>query len=270
MTWITDNKGQGPWDLSLQPDKWGYLNNPKFTTPASDATNYSGDPTSEPQVWSTEQGRGSSGTQVGHNPCGHWHKLPMEDGPGSSRKQVPGSIGYTSQQMNINEQQTFTFINADGVVAPLPGGCIWAVTAGGGMITQEGVYTAPSHNADCRLNPTISIVCNGVIRTSLNVAVNGYADLGVAAVDIGSDDTSNSYCEYEWISPGVYKWHWVRWCFTKAYNCAGALFSSTDNPRSQGRTDACWDGAAACSSYGGGDLRTSGMKAGGCCPVQLL
>jgi hypothetical protein len=46
MSWITENKGLGPWTFAAQPDKWGYLNNPR---------------------WQTAQ-------QARHCPCGHWHK----------------------------------------------------------------------------------------------------------------------------------------------------------------------------------------------------
>lgn len=48
MSWIDDNKDQGPWEFSEQGDKWGYLNNPRWTS----------DP----------------GHEGKHSPCGHWHK----------------------------------------------------------------------------------------------------------------------------------------------------------------------------------------------------
>ena len=46
--WITDNKGAGPWDFIPQGEKYGYVNNPRWTVnPAS---------------------------EVIHEPCGYWPK----------------------------------------------------------------------------------------------------------------------------------------------------------------------------------------------------
>jgi hypothetical protein len=46
--WVAANKGQGPWPFSPQPEKCGYVNNPRWTaTPAS---------------------------EVIHEPCGYWPK----------------------------------------------------------------------------------------------------------------------------------------------------------------------------------------------------
>ncbi|MHA1481889.1 MAG: hypothetical protein ACTSQA_00440 [Candidatus Heimdallarchaeaceae archaeon] len=44
MSWIDDNKGQGPWELQKQPDKLGYVNNPFWTKTATGK----------------------------HDPCGYW------------------------------------------------------------------------------------------------------------------------------------------------------------------------------------------------------
>jgi hypothetical protein len=46
MSWITDNKGQAPWKLAKQPNKLGYMNNPRWTQEATPK----------------------------HNPCGYWRK----------------------------------------------------------------------------------------------------------------------------------------------------------------------------------------------------
>ena len=48
MTWITDNKGAGPWDFVPQPEKCGYVNNPRWT--------------------------GAPASTVDHEPCGYWPK----------------------------------------------------------------------------------------------------------------------------------------------------------------------------------------------------
>jgi hypothetical protein len=53
--WITDNRGEGPWDFEAQKDKLGYVNNPRWVaTPASD---------------------------VEHEPCGYWLKTLPPAGP---------------------------------------------------------------------------------------------------------------------------------------------------------------------------------------------
>ena len=48
MTWITDNKGAGPWDFVPQPEKCGYVNNPRWTA--------------------------NRASDIDHEPCGYWPK----------------------------------------------------------------------------------------------------------------------------------------------------------------------------------------------------
>lgn len=53
--WVTDNRGEGPWDFVEQPEKLGYINNPLWTdAPASD---------------------------VEHEPCGYWFKGSVPPSP---------------------------------------------------------------------------------------------------------------------------------------------------------------------------------------------
>ena len=60
MSW-KDNKNLGPWKFSEQPDRWGYLNNPRWTK----------DP--KAVAFASKVGL-SAGTTAKHAPCGHWHK----------------------------------------------------------------------------------------------------------------------------------------------------------------------------------------------------
>lgn len=46
MTWITQNKGVGPWGFNPQADKLGYVNNPRWT--------------------------GAPASTIEHDPCGYW------------------------------------------------------------------------------------------------------------------------------------------------------------------------------------------------------
>lgn len=56
-----ENKGLGPWDFIEQPDKWGYLNNPRWA--------------SLPEAQEFCESKGViSGSSNQHKPCGHWHK----------------------------------------------------------------------------------------------------------------------------------------------------------------------------------------------------
>lgn len=91
MTWITDNKGSGPWaagnghkslvDLKNQgvwpftekQNVWGYINNPRWQSEPTEAVSYTGRESEEPQIWPME-GNFSSGDSKQHIPCGHWHK----------------------------------------------------------------------------------------------------------------------------------------------------------------------------------------------------
>ena len=72
-----DYKGDRTWPNNFveQPNKWGYLNNPRWqTAPVMPPVNYTGDEANEPQVWSLPGQGYSSGASKKHIPCGHWHK----------------------------------------------------------------------------------------------------------------------------------------------------------------------------------------------------
>lgn len=75
--WITDNRGEGPWDFEAQKDKLGYVNNPNWTpAPAS---------------------------LIEHEPCGYWFKgttpnIPVTVGPmwGAGTNEY-GQLGLQSE-----------------------------------------------------------------------------------------------------------------------------------------------------------------------------
>ena len=84
MSWKEDKDlGPVPWNFVKQPDKWGYLNNPRWTDTPEDPVSYSDDPGSEPQVWTPPDGSSIvTGQTAGrHLPCGHWHR-GISYGPG--------------------------------------------------------------------------------------------------------------------------------------------------------------------------------------------
>ena len=65
MSW-KDDKDLGSWEFSEQPNKWGYLNNPKWSekTDAQEFSEAVGNPIDPANT---------------HVPCGHWHKNPSVD-----------------------------------------------------------------------------------------------------------------------------------------------------------------------------------------------
>jgi len=82
-------------------------------------------------------------------------------------------ISYTTQSMQIDETQELS-VGSYGVIGP---DCFtWAITSGGGTISDESgyttTYTAPSTNAECAYNPTISLRCNNVEVKTLEIAIN--------------------------------------------------------------------------------------------------
>ena len=67
------NKNSGPWPFVPQPNKWGYLNDPRWTATPKAPVSYDGNERAEPQIWDPIQKKGMR-DPTGHNPCGHWHK----------------------------------------------------------------------------------------------------------------------------------------------------------------------------------------------------
>jgi hypothetical protein len=192
-------------------------------------------------------------------------------------------IQYTTLQMQKNEEQTLV-VRGDR-------NCLytWAITSGGGSfeyyttdnkhaIGAEVTYIAPSSNASCSDNPTITLYCNGAFANSITIAVNAVTGTNTAyfkATDRGC-----------WIKPsnpvetlcGVY---------INLYYCNGSLnpnlFSNncSQTASHSGGCDACRNASVAPRCGMGdrtineilalpNDWRTPGMIANGCCPYQLL
>ena len=76
----------GPWDFTSQPDKWGYLNNPRWQVTArafvkGGPDDYSGRESEEPQIWEHPNGEYSKDEQGVHHQCGHWHLVTKTEAP---------------------------------------------------------------------------------------------------------------------------------------------------------------------------------------------
>jgi hypothetical protein len=75
------NKGSGPWAFTEQLNKWGYLNNPRWSN-RQDSINFCAGLDLE------------TGLSSEHKPCGHWHKtkyFPLIAGKWVAAMQQPGT-----------------------------------------------------------------------------------------------------------------------------------------------------------------------------------
>lgn len=88
--WISDNKGQGPWDFVEQKNKYGYLNN----------LNWSKMPNAI--EFCDELGNRYPLNPDTHDPCGHWHKNIR------SVTSIETVIPYTSGRWRAGKEQTET------------------------------------------------------------------------------------------------------------------------------------------------------------------
>jgi len=161
-------------------------------------------------------------------------------------------IGYTTQQMSINQTQTLT------VTYPQVGSTYsWEVTSGGGSVSpaigNSTMYTAPGTNADCANNPTITLKAGTDVCDTSKIAVNAGA---VSRAVIVNTETGNEYfpCCVYWIL------------------CDGTIDTPTppEHPCEAGYS--CSDPCSVCTGYEAGstDIRTDAEKNAGCCPMQLL
>lgn len=199
------------------------------------------------------------------------------------------SISYTSLLMSCGGQQTFTSI----------GGCdpyVWAVTSGGGSITQGGVYTAPATNANCTDNPTITLTdCCGS-SAQVQLAVNCYTEAWNALSYIVFEECEGCYCSDRGCDQGVancWNRHFKNWrcdgvisqdcdlapCGSRQYSpCDGNLSGYVQVSCSNYETDCSYIGDCGCTPSGNlqclcdtlEDMRTQAMKEAGCCPLNPL
>lgn len=192
----------------------------------------------------------------------------------------PPVIGYTSQQMSCSGTQTLTHASG-GAGGPYT----WS-TDYGSFSAPTGpsvVFTAPSANANCGNNPTITLTdcCNHT--ATLQIAVNCYS----TAADACSYYSCTETCP---ISPPCANPAMVK-CkregLRQKYDCDGNVFGASTVCGASSRTCAdsncvtCLSLCDLCTSIIGQncpgknpntyyDDRTQAMKDGGCCPAQLL
>ena len=158
------------------------------------------------------------------------------------------TIGYTTQQMSVDEVQTLTVVN------PVAG-CTynWSIASGGGSLSSStGLsvdYTASSTNVNCVNNPTITMGIGQDICDTLSLAVTATPYYTAA---------KQSYCVAN-----------LRYCRT--YSCDSSIIGDSaycNAPTAElCLTDTCY--SAGCPLVLT-DFRTAWLKEQGCCPAVLL
>jgi len=195
------------------------------------------------------------------------------------------SIGYTTQQMAVDEVQTLT---ATGYWA----GCTytWALSGGGELSASEGTsitYTAPSSNANCTNNATITLSVEGSTCDTLEIAVNAYGTDATVAYIKADDSVTIAECT----NPQPGQWTCGRTLYVYNYNCKGELLGSHSSYgwstatwvdscdecyawlESHGYTVAAVLALAVADGHAAGsveDVRTEQMRIDGCCPAAVL
>ena len=172
------------------------------------------------------------------------------------------TIGYTTQQMAASEQQSLTVVGGrDGATYD------WEVISGGGTITAEGVYTAPSGtNTNCANNPTIALKSGDTQCDTLKIAVN------TAAATTAATNCINRTCP----SPCSLVGGFCGSCY-KLINCNNTYSTPGDNAfctcvmESPNNANQDWRTCAVLGySIGLTDVRTGAQMTAGCCPAILL
>lgn len=134
----------------------------------------------------------------------------------------PGKITYTTPQQPPGTTQDLP------IDSPNPA-CeyTWTLVGGGSLSVVNGVmrYTAPTTNPNCENNATISLLCNGVVVDTLDIAINTG---GTGTAYYSTVCVTEGHCE-EPVQVGS---QWVTQ-FTVAtvritrYNCAGTETGTT-------------------------------------------
>lgn len=198
------------------------------------------------------------------------------------------SIGGTTGQMSTGQTQSLVALGLNNSLCD-PENVSWSLSGGGSFtgFSSAGfskTYTAPTKNANCDNNATICVSCDDT-TSCVDIATNGHTSATDVAY-IKYVDTCDG-C----ILPGV-AWPGCNkgttnpaWpfnygaCCTEQYLCSGNL-------KSAGMGVSSWNVACApaaavwcatphnCAEMGKTegtfDVRTTTMKAGGCCPKALF
>lgn len=194
------------------------------------------------------------------------------------------AIGYTSQQMSINEEQTLTAV-------PITPGCgtpvyTWSIISGGGSLSASSGpsvdLTAPSDNPNCLNNPTVQLACNGVPLDTVTFSVNKYTANNVYRVKRCENDCylagGYAYCALIHINQGScddVETYSGLLCGGGSTNqeglcswCESIGRGTCTQAKDLGNCGVAPLTGAAINEYV--DMRSPAQIAAGCCPAALL
>jgi hypothetical protein len=192
---------------------------------------------------------------------------PQEIFPCPNPECLNSTIGYTTNQMVVNENQQLIINN------PAEGGNYqWAVASGGGSISGTGLYTAPSSNMNCNENPNITLSCLGQVIDSLEIAItNNSGQLAYLIKEV-----TNCHVTYAGPPP-------LYGCFVsiEGYTCDGTIIPAchvygddASYPSCDDVLGSCgWSIQGPCAAFGHSgviDKRSDAQKLAGCCPAAVM
>ncbi len=204
-----------------------------------------------------------------------------------------GAIGFTTQDMAFSETQNLSWSDQT-VYRPCQEGAFtfsWSLAGGGSLSSyteQNTVYTAPSSNSNCENNAVISLLCNGLVVDTLEIAI--HAPNYATSLAYEFHGACEQGCFQTWLG---YYWNceYRYWYDKTVYHCDGTVHSGPVETGCGNASGGCqyWpcvegikavaDGGAACVAAGGCcntytqgivDVRSDALKSSGCCPAGLL
>ena len=185
-------------------------------------------------------------------------------------------ISVPSQQMGVDGTQSLTVTGGSG-------GYTWAIAGGGGNLSGTSgdavSYQAPPTNPSCGNSPTICVADDTGQMTCMKIAVNGSTHTAPVLTQF---DYSNGQCTFFNYCYDPLQCSYVGFTLTMTYiRCDGSVYGTYSENHGQNcgyySSDefmAIWKGLS-CPANGGTrdgicDNRSEQLKAGGCCPVQML
>jgi hypothetical protein len=178
MTWITDNKDSGPWEFTEQGDKFGYLNNAKWSTqPKGAADSMSASEFCEEKDIALD-------SEETHKPCGHWHKRTTEDFSLSDEYvfivDSAGHIGGIEDVLIKKEKNTFPVLDWQGGKGTgiekyyCPRGC---------CVDEQYVWVADFYNNRMMVRNKFDLTYVNSYGPTGVTGTTGFSDLHDVAVD---------------------------------------------------------------------------------------
>ena len=191
------------------------------------------------------------------------------------------TILYTTLQMSVGGTQT---LQASGAGSD---DCYTWSTDFGSLSASTGksvVFTAPSSNANCASNPTITLTCGGNVVDTIQIAVNAVAT-NVNAYKV--------YSAHQCVQGGCGSWCTLGYTYKNVYYCNGTLNPNTlfsvncyvtayayisggpppacSAVESEPATTVCGEGGNIFGTLVGTiDTRSAYWIEQGCCPAALL